>query len=282
MPTDRDEMTRKFILLLCSLFALLPGAAGQRGTPPAVREVVEVTVPKEKFHLYLLIGQSNMAGRGIVEPRDTVGTPRILRLNRQGEWEVAKDPLHFDKAAAGVGPGTTFARAMLAGEAEDVTIGLIPCAAGGSGIDRWKTGEFWEQTRSFPYDDALLRTHLAMRDGTLRGILWHQGEADSSPAKAAAYQPKLEALVAALRREFRAPEVPFVAGEVPDYRAGEETINAVFHQAEETIPAFTVVSCRGFTALPDGVHLDAASQREFGRRYAEAMKRLQQNQKSSR
>jgi hypothetical protein len=57
-------------------------------------------VSPNKFKLFLLAGQSNMAGRGEVTPADTIGNAHILRLNRDGEWEIAKDPIHFDKNVA--------------------------------------------------------------------------------------------------------------------------------------------------------------------------------------
>ena len=65
--------------------------------------------PTEKFHLFLLVGQSNMAGRGTVEAQDRTPHPRVLMLNKADAWVPAIDPLHFDKAAAGVGLGKTFA-----------------------------------------------------------------------------------------------------------------------------------------------------------------------------
>jgi hypothetical protein len=262
-----------FILIIFSL-GLLSSVSAQQGTIPQLREKVEIIIPKKKFRLYLLIGQSNMAGRGVVEPHDTIGNPHILRLNRQGDWEIAKDPLHFDKPeVTGVGLGLTFARELLA-EDNDIVIGLIPCAAGGSSIDVWKSGMFWEQTKSFPYDDALVRTKLAMKDGLLAGILWHQGESDCAPEKAAVYKDKLETLITDLRQEFHAPSVPFIAGELPDFRNDVTLLNKTLHEVEKDIPNYTVVPANGFSALPDGVHLDARSQREFGQRYAEKMKNL--------
>jgi hypothetical protein len=36
----------------------------------------------------------------------------------------------------------------------------------------------WEQAKSFPYNEALVKAKLAMRYGTLKGILWHQGKAE--------------------------------------------------------------------------------------------------------
>ena len=224
-----------------------------------------------KFHLYLLIGQSNMAGRGIVDPQDREGNPRILRLNKEREWEIAKEPLHFDTPNAGVGPGLAFAREMLS-DSDDIVIGLIPCAAGGSGIEHWRPGIFWEQTQTFPYDDALSRTKSALKDGTLAGILWHQGESEVLWGKVASYKTNLETLVAALRREFKTPSVPFLAGELSEFEVGNDEFNKVLYEVEKDILYFAVVSSKGLTAMPDGVHFDARSQREFGRRYAEKMK----------
>lgn len=88
---------------------------------------------KEKFHIFLLAGQSNMAGRGKIEAEDKVPHPRVLVLSKQGEWKPAMAPLHYDKDAAGVGLGSSFAVA-LAEKDPSVTIGLVPTACGGSSI----------------------------------------------------------------------------------------------------------------------------------------------------
>ena len=105
--------------------------------------------PKEKFHLFLLVGQSNMAGRGVVTPADQKEDPRVLTLNKEGAWVPAVDPIHFDKTSAGVGLGRTFG-ITLAGATPGVTIGLIPCAVGGSPIDSWRPGAFYQATRFEP------------------------------------------------------------------------------------------------------------------------------------
>lgn len=229
---------------------------------------------KATFHLYLLAGQSNMAGRGIVEPQDTIGNPRILRLNKEGVWEIAKDPVHFDKSAAGVGPGLTFAREMIKQD-PNIVIGLIPCAAGGSGIDTWLQNRYWEQTKSYPWADAIARTQLAMKEGILKGILWHQGESDSAPEKAAVYSDKLVELVNKFRKEFNLPHLPFIAGELPEFNKRAANINPRLSKTKERLSDFDVVSGKGLTPLPDGLHIDAASQRVFGKRYAEQMRAAQ-------
>ncbi len=111
----------------------------------------EVKLPaKEKFHLYLLVGQSNMAGRGKVEAEDKNPVANLLMLDKLNNWVPAVDPLHFDKPSAGVGPGRTFGIAVAAAE-PTITVGLIPCAAGGSPIDAWKPGAYHAQTKSHPW-----------------------------------------------------------------------------------------------------------------------------------
>lgn len=70
----------------------------------------EVPLPaKENFHLFLLVSQSNMAGRGEVTADDQRPDPRVLMLDKEGRWVPAVDPMHFDKpAVVGVGLGRTF------------------------------------------------------------------------------------------------------------------------------------------------------------------------------
>jgi len=53
-------------------------------------------VAPDHLQLFLLIGQSNMAGRGKVEAQDEVTHPRIFILTKEREWVLAKNPLHFD------------------------------------------------------------------------------------------------------------------------------------------------------------------------------------------
>jgi hypothetical protein len=234
----------------------------------------EIPRVREKFYLYLLIGQSNMSGRGAVEAGDTVGNQRILSLNKNGEWIIAKDPLHFDKAKTGVGPGLSFARAMLNNLPSDVKIGLIPCACGGSPIRVWAPGQFWQQTNSYPYDDAVSRTKLALRNGTLKGILWHQGESDKKPASVAVYKSNLKRLVSALRDEFEAPEVPFIAGEIGAFRKNNDLLNNVLHEAKADITFYDVISATGLMHKGDSTHFDTPSQYILGQRYADKMRQL--------
>ena len=149
---------------------------------------------KENFHLFLLAGQSNMAGRGIIGEEDIKIHPRILMLTREGNWAPAEHPIHFDKAVAGVGLSKSFAEVLVEAD-EDIVIGLIPAACGGSSITTWEPGGYHSQTKSHPYDDAMDRTHLAIQNGTLKGILWHQGESDGKPGFSEHYEMRLRNLI---------------------------------------------------------------------------------------
>jgi hypothetical protein len=235
---------------------------------------------KENFHLFLLVGQSNMAGRGVVADQDKVPIPRVLMLNQAGQWVPAIEPMHFDKPSAGVGLGRTFAQQIAAAN-PGVTIGLIPCAVGGSPIDAWKPGAFYAETKVHPWDDAMVRAKLALQAGTLKGILWHQGESDSNPQLAPVYEPKLLDLVKRFRAELNAPNVPFIAGQMgrfsgAPWNENQIRVDQAYRDLPGKVPFAAYVSAEGLKDKGDNLHFDADSFREFGRRYAEAYLKLSQ------
>jgi hypothetical protein len=233
---------------------------------------------KDRFHLFLLVGQSNMAGRGMVEPEDKTADPRVWMLDQQGKWVHAADPMHFDKPIAGVGLGRTFAR-IVADANPGVSIGLIPCAVGGSPIDTWKPGVFYEPTKSYPWDDALRRARLAVQAGMLKGMLWHQGESDSTDQLAPTYAGKLHDLVSRFRQELNAPNVPFLAGQLGQFDGApwndaRQQVDRAHQELPRKVSHTAFVGSAGLRDKGDHTHFDSASYREFGKRYAEAYLRL--------
>ena len=245
----------------------------------AIASAQDAALPtREKFHLFLLVGQSNMAGRGIVADEDKTPHPRVLMLNKAGEWTPAIDPLHFDKSAAGVGLGKTFG-IRIAEANPGITVGLIPCAVGGSPIDAWQPGAFYTPTKSHPWDDAMQRTQLALKAGTLKGILWHQGESDSNEKLAATYEGKLHDIIARFRKELNAPEVPFIAGQMglfadSPWDDAKKQVDKAHRDLPGAVKQTAFVSAEGLKHKGDRVHFDAASCREFGSRYAEAFSKV--------
>ena len=238
----------------------------------------ETDVPtREQFHLYLLIGQSNMAGRGPLENPPPAVPSRVLKLDQDNNWVPAVEPLHFDNPKiVGAGLGLSFAESMAETNPE-VTIGLIPCAVGGTQLSRWqKGGDLYQQ--------AVVRARQGMKRGTLKGILWHQGEQDAVDLQLSeSYAGRLGEMVRDLRAELNAPTVPFVAGELGEFLTGmsrgkptyPRKINEQIHLAAQSISHSAVVSSSGLKSKEDLVHFDTPALREFGRRYATAMKQLQ-------
>lgn len=226
----------------------------------------------QNFHLYLLIGQSNMAGRGKVDSLSKQVNVRILMLDSLNQWVQAKDPVHFDKPTmVGVGPALSFATSMLE-QKPQITIGLIPCAWGGSPIKVWQTGATYLQ-KIHPYDYAIQRTRLAMQKGVLKGILWHQGESDNDSTHAAIYLQKIQQLVTQLRSDLKQPSVPFIAGEI-GYFNKVDFINPIIRQIPTVIPHSGVVSAQGLSDKGDHLHFDATSARTLGKRYAVLMQEI--------
>lgn len=232
----------------------------------------------DKFHLYLLIGQSNMAGRGPLTPEyRNISNPAVLMLNKNNEWVLASHPLHFDKPKiAGVGPGLAFGLKMAEADPQ-VKIGLIPCAVGGTAIESWEPGAVDRVTQKHPYDDMIERLREAMKSGVIKGIIWHQGEANSTPERSVEYLGKLKVLIDRLRKETGNPDLPFVAGELGTYRHNYRLINEQLNKLPKVVKNTAVASSEGLIHKGDNTHFDAASATELGERFAKQMILLQQH-----
>lgn len=220
--------------------------------------------------VYLLAGQSNMAGRGELTPSNRLDLSGVMMLNASNVWVAAAEPIHFDKPwCAGAGLAASFAADRRAAD-RSVTVGLVPCAMGGTPIAKWMPPD------AVYFTNAVQRTRAALKSsgGRLRAILWHQGEGDCSKKGLAVYPERLKALVAALRQEF-GKDVPFVAGELQQGRSWYDEYNRLLHETIREIPNAVWVSSEGLTAKSDRVHFNTPSLRTFGHRYAEGLRRLE-------
>ena len=260
------------VVLTVTAFSMAAQAAAEKTA------AASVPLPaKAKLQLYLLMGQSNMAGRGRIAPEDKVPHPRVLVFTLDSKWELAVEPVTRDKPGMlGVGPGLAFGKAM-AEQQPGITIGLVPCAVGGTQLKLWQRG-------GILYSNAVDRAKLAMQDGTLKGILWHQGESDSgTAANANTYGDRLAGMIRDIRADLGAPDLPVVVGQIgeflydrgPDHSPYARVVNAALAALPNNVPATACVPAKGLNHKGDQLHFDAASQREFGRRYAAEMLRLQ-------
>jgi len=236
------------------------------------------TGPKERLHVYLLIGQSNMAGRAPFSEEESGVIDRSYLFNDKDEWEPARNPLNIystirKKAKMQkMNPGFTFSKAML-DRRRGVSLGLVVNAKGGTRVEQWAKGtEF--------YAEAVRRARKAAASGVLKGILWHQGESNSSAP--GTYLERLSDLVRNLRRDLNEPNLPFVAGQVfyhPEKKPHSKAINDVIAALPGAVPFTACVESKGLTTF-DNTHFDGNGMRHLGRRYAEAMLALQSQSRS--
>lgn len=259
--------------------------AGKIGTPPPNKPpltpaaITQLPPGQERVDLFLLIGQSNMKGRGVM-PEEPSRDPRIAMMHmKDDQWYVARHPLHLTGDAqtfaghdnAGVGPGLAFAEVVLA-RTPKARIGLLPCAVGGSPIAQWQKG-------AKLYDEALRRAKLALDQtksagGRIRGALWLQGEADANPEKLKVHEASLLRLIDNLRADLGEAALPFVACTIGEMRPDEGTsrkaeMNRLLLSLPEKRAKAACVDARDLKSnIGDNVHFDTAAQNEIGRRFA--------------
>ena len=232
-----------------------------------------VTEPVEHAgrDIFLLIGQSNMAGRAEIEEQDKDSLQRVFLFTGMvgREWEKAANPLNRystvrkDLSMQKLGPGYTFAK-KISEAYPGMEFGLVVNARGGTAISEWMPGKNL-------YNEAVKRAKQAMQWGRIRGILWHQGESDVS--RSASYLEDLAILVQTLRTDLNAGSIPFVAGQLSEDRPERNALNKVLMQLPDRINNCGIALSEG-TATIDSTHFDSRSQRLMGERYAEEMIRL--------
>lgn len=233
---------------------LLPGLAMRAAGPRSV---------------FILAGQSNMAGRGLVEEQDRRPAEGVEAWKREERWGPAVDPLHWDKPdIAGVGLGRSFGTTLAE---SGVHAGLVPCAFGGSSLWEWMPGEKH-------YGEALRRVRLALAGGgRLSGLLWHQGESESNDeTRARSYAERFAKFAAALRADLDAPALPIVAGQLGRFVNAPyaQVVNEQLALLPLRVSRCVFVPSEGLHHKGDDLHFDSASMREFGRRYAQAWRMI--------
>lgn len=225
------------------------------------------------IHSFLLIGQSNMAGRGLVEEALEVDKTHIHIL-RNGRWQKMFRPVNPDRRTSGVNLAESFAEAYA--KNHNVEVGLIPCADGGTRIAQWAPG-------SLLFDNAVYQARLAQRTSTIAGILWHQGESDSREDRYKVYGRELETMLTALRKELSLWDVPVLLGGLGSfldhYTKSEHLqwplINRELQAVAAKDPMFGYVSAEGLQSNPDNLHFCAAALHEFGLRYYGEFEKLE-------
>lgn len=222
---------------------------------------------------FLVAGQSNAVGRG--ETFDGVldaPSDFVWQISQGLQLIQAEEPLdHFDPEASDVGFGLAFGKAVYA--ATGIPALLIPTAQGSTGF----ANNNWNQGNA-RYNAAVNRVNFVLKafPGALFcGVSWHQGEqSDSAGWTGAQHETALDAMIEAKREDILAPsDFPFMLGGLsPEWYTGDasrEEIQAVIADTPNRLSNCYYVSSDDLTGnVGDEIHLDAASQRILGQRYA--------------
>jgi hypothetical protein len=240
---------------------------------PAKMELI-----KEETLVFILAGQSNMAGRGLVEAIDTISSPRILTINQQGQLILAKEPLHFyEPTRTGLDCGLSFGKALLKYLPTRFKIVLIPTAVGGTKVNQWINDSIHRSVQLLT--NFKEKISLAKQYGTLAGILWHQGESDANEQNIPTYKTDLIRLFTLFRNIAESPQLPIIMGELGYFQpnlVNKQKINDQLKELSEQNNWISMVSSKGLKCMADNEHFDANSIRILGKRYAAAFHQMQQ------
>jgi hypothetical protein len=245
----------------------------------AEEEFATVIQPAPQIDIYLCMGQSNMAGWTTNTNADYAAISSAYVYNPAGNsWAVPSNPISAYNVLGDrdhtnqIGVSFGFMTGMV-GYYPARKTAIVLAAYGGQEISYFAPG-------GSPYNEAVAAVKAAalMSGGTIRAVLWHQGEQDSDPSLRLLYEGKLTNLVNALRTSLGIPGLPFIAGEVMEdpskstytnYSAFNVELNRIVNSG--TIPYLYVVQSDGLTTGQDAYHFNAADMVTLGRRYADKM-----------
>ncbi|KAJ6671186.1 ESTERASE putative (DUF303)-RELATED [Salix viminalis] len=230
--------------------------------------------------IFILAGQSNMSGRGgvikdphnnqklwdRVVPLECQPHPSILRLSAKLEWEPSIEQIHADidtKKVCGVGPGMSFANAVK--DRINGAVGLVPCAVGGTAIKEWARGEEL-------YENMVKRAKESVKDGgEIKGLLWFQGESDTSTQiEANAYRGNMEKLIENVREDLGLPSLPIIQVAIASGLDDNYMEKVREAQLNINLPNVACVDAKGLDLNEDHLHLTTESQVKLGNMLADA------------
>jgi hypothetical protein len=239
---------------------------------PKQIDMIPAIPAKENVWVFIMAGQSNMAGRGMVEPKDTIANKRILSINKEGKLIFAKEPLHFyEPNLTGLDCGLSFAKTLLKKIPGNISILIIPTAVGGSAISQWLGDSLYRGVHLF--SNFTRQVNNAKQFGNIKGILWHQGESDANEKNGGKYEERLGTLITKFREVAGVNDLPVLIGELGSFSKNKTQFSlindAIHHYAAQNVNA-CVISTSDLKDKGDSLHFNSAGQRTMGKRFAEA------------
>lgn len=294
---------RRFLYLLAFLSVALSACSSSPMTPDDDKEYVEDSGGKEPevlgYDIYLLIGQSNAAGRADLVTGDEkpIEGVKIVRSIPYAPCMVvdACQPLNQYSTVRRRASlqGYNFAGPFAAKLHKETgrPILLIVNARAATSLDSWlPTAErliysqesadepdMWGKAVPQLYSEAVRITKQVISQenikGELKGILWHQGCSNSSASQAPQYCDKLKTVVDGLREEFENPGLSFVAGQIcPEYK-NASYFNPEIVKIGQVIENSYCATTEGLSSIGDNTHFNRESLIILGERYADIILR---------
>ncbi|WP_168119864.1 sialate O-acetylesterase [Paenibacillus sp. HB172176] len=241
--------------------------------------------------LWLLAGQSNMEGCGkeIDVETPVEGVSCFYMGDRWGLAEEplcwlqeAIDPVHWkvpaEKVAEeakrlrrertnGAGLALTFAKEIL--RETGVPIGLIMAPHGGTNMLKWDPAKRNEGGNSFY--GAMIRK-VSKLGGRIKGCLWYQGESDANESDAPFYLERTIAFMNSLRQDAGDDKLPIIYAQLAVHYSPEDPrwwnlVQQNQLSLEEQMEDMWMVPTID-ASMSDGIHPDAKSLQNIGRRMA--------------
>lgn len=239
---------------------------------PKQAKVIPGVDDKQNVWVFIMAGQSNMAGRGMVEPKDTIPVIRLLSINKEGQLIIAKEPLHFyEPSLTGLDCGYSFGKTMIRNIPGNVSVLIIPTAIGGSSISQWLGDSLYRNVKL--YSNFIEKIAIAKQYGIIKGILWHQGESDANDKNIPLYKERLSKLFIKFRSAVGNNNLPILLGELGSFSKDKENfslINKAIHDYSVQDKNTTVITTSDLKDKGDSLHFNSKGQRKMGRRFAEA------------
>lgn len=271
------NLMKKIVLLLIFTGFLIScnkkNYASRTQSFPQVETKVEQLPDKENLWVFILAGQSNMAGRGIVEPQDTIPSDRVLTINKKSEIILAKEPLHFyEPTMAGLDCGLSFGKELVEHLPDNVSVLLLPIAVGGSSIQQWLGDSTF---RNVPlYTNFKEKVRIGKNYGTIKGILWHQGENDAITQETIdQYQARLAELVQNFRNTVGNQMLPIIIGKLGSFSKNNINWQQINQQIERYVTSdknALLIETSDLKDKGDLVHFSSNGLRKMGKRFSNA------------
>ncbi len=236
--------------------------------PTSIVHVVSIP-KKDNLWVFIMAGQSNMAGRGFVEPKDTIPSKRVLTINRNNKIILAKEPLNiYEPTLIGLDCGLSFGKRLIEQIPDSISVLILPTAIGGSSINKWLGDSIHRGVPLLTNFEE--KVEFGKSIGQLKGILWHQGESDANKKSSIEYKNRLSELFTKFRKIAGDNELPILSGEL-----GAFSKNKYFGSINSQIRNYalthnlTLIKTSDLNHKGDKLHFNSIGQRLMGQRFAD-------------